>query len=312
MVPTGPTGEHDRDATVRLTFDRIPQGGQKCPGSACSPTAPAICRRGHRRAPAHRSSRSPSGSATRTSLTDVAPGVLGQCRRSSALPETAAPAPGRLRRRLPAPGRGGRRGRGVPQPVVQTVGDDPVGPAAAREVADDIPVRVVDTLSVSFGQGLQVIERGPAWPRRARRLDEVADAAEAAAPRYRVVRRPRHPGEPEEGRADRRGRGPARLHAVHQAGHRGDRRRRRAGVQAAHAGAGRCATWPTRWPRPTGPIRSSNWPSCTATPPTSTLSSPRSSEVVPPDRVLVGWVGAGDRIPRRARGHRPGLVAFSA
>jgi DegV family protein with EDD domain len=57
--------------------------------------------------------------------------------------------------------------------------------AAAREVADQVAVRVVDTLSVSVGMGLQVIEAAR-MAEAGKSLAEVADAAEAAPSRVRV------------------------------------------------------------------------------------------------------------------------------
>ena len=107
------------------------------------------------------------------------------CRRSSALPETAAPAPGAFVaafRRLAEEGADGVVCMNLSSKLSATIES---ARAAAREVADVIPVRVVDTLSVSLGMGLQVIEAAR-MAEAGKTLDEVADAAEAATPRYRV------------------------------------------------------------------------------------------------------------------------------
>ena len=95
-------------------------------------------------------------------------------------------------------------------------------------MAGDVPVRVVDSLSVTMGLGTIVLEAARPRPRRATTSTRSPRVAEdlAGAPRSR---HPRHPREPEEGRAHRRGPGPARLAAVDQADHRGHGRRGRAG-----------------------------------------------------------------------------------
>jgi DegV family protein with EDD domain len=107
------------------------------------------------------------------------------CRASSALPETAAPAPGAFVeafRRLAADGADGVLCMNLSSKLSATIES---ARAAAREVADLIAVRVVDTLSVSVGMGLQVIEAAR-MAEAGKSLAEVADAAEAAPPRVRV------------------------------------------------------------------------------------------------------------------------------
>jgi DegV family protein with EDD domain len=107
------------------------------------------------------------------------------CRHSSALPETAAPAPGAFVAafgRLAEEGAEGVVCLNLSSKLSATIES---ARAAAREVAELIPVRVVDTLSVSLGMGLQVIEAAR-MAEAGKSLDEVADAAEAAVPRFRV------------------------------------------------------------------------------------------------------------------------------
>lgn len=107
------------------------------------------------------------------------------CRASSALPETAAPAPGAFVeafRRLAADGADGVVCMNLSSKLSATIES---ARAAAREVADLIAVRVVDTLSVSVGMGLQVIEAAR-MAEAGKSLAEVADAAEAAPPRVHV------------------------------------------------------------------------------------------------------------------------------
>jgi DegV family protein with EDD domain len=107
------------------------------------------------------------------------------CRASSELPTTAAPAPGAFVaafRRLAEEGADGVVCLNLSSKLSATIES---ARAAARDVADVIPVRVVDTLSVSLGMGLQVIDAARLAD-AGKSLDEVADTIEAVAARFRV------------------------------------------------------------------------------------------------------------------------------
>ena len=108
-----------------------------------------------------------------------------RCASSSTLPETAAPAPGQFEavyRELHEEGATGIVVVSLSEALSATMQSAEL---AAREVADVIPVRVVDSRSVSLGVGTIAI----ACARRAAAggtLDEVADLARALASRTKV------------------------------------------------------------------------------------------------------------------------------
>ena len=108
-----------------------------------------------------------------------------RCASSSTLPETAAPAPGQFEavyRELREEGATGIVVVSLSEALSATMQSAEL---AAREVADVIPVRVVDSRSVSLGVGTIAI----ACARRAAAggtLDEVADLARALASRTKV------------------------------------------------------------------------------------------------------------------------------
>jgi DegV family protein with EDD domain len=107
------------------------------------------------------------------------------CRASNELPATAAPAPGAFVaafRRLAEEGADGVVCLNLSSKLSATI---EAAKAAAREVAEVIAVRVVDTLSVSLGMGLQVIDAAR-MADAGKSLDEVADAVVAATHRFRV------------------------------------------------------------------------------------------------------------------------------
>ena len=229
------------------------------------------------------------------------------CRASSALPETAAPAPGAFVaafRRLAEDGADGVVCLNLSSKLSATIES---ARAAAREVADLIAVRVVDTLSVSCGHGAPGHRSGPDGRRRqvARRGGGCGRGGDAPCP---GLRRPGHPGKPEEGRPDRRGDGPGRFDAVDQAGDRGRRRGRRTGIQATYEKPIAAVPVPTRSPRPTPSTRSISWPSGHGD------ASDIDAFVSPGHRGGAGRTGARwlgrcrHRISRRTRGHRSRLV----
>src|SRR5579859_1107514 len=91
-------------------------------------------------------------------LADLGPKEFwAKCRQSSVLPETSAPAPGAFAEafgKLAADGADGVVCINISSKLSATIQS---AQAAAREVADTIPVRVIDSLSVSLGQGIQVL-----------------------------------------------------------------------------------------------------------------------------------------------------------
>jgi DegV family protein with EDD domain len=106
-------------------------------------------------------------------------------RRTPVLPETAAPAPGAFAdafRRLANEGADGVVCVTLSSKMSATIQS---AQAAAREVADIIDVRVIDSLNVSLGMGLPVLE-GARMAAAGKTLDEVADAVHSTASRMRV------------------------------------------------------------------------------------------------------------------------------
>jgi DegV family protein with EDD domain len=108
-----------------------------------------------------------------------------KCRQSPAFPETAAPAPGAFDaafRRLADQGADGIVCINLSSRLSATIQS---AQAAAREVADVVPVRVIDSLNVSLGQGLQIMTAAR-LAQQGQGLDEVADGALSMVPRMRV------------------------------------------------------------------------------------------------------------------------------
>jgi DegV family protein with EDD domain len=108
-----------------------------------------------------------------------------KCRQSPVLPETAAPSPGAFAdafRRLAAQGADGVVCINLSSHLSATIQS---AEAAAREVADIIPVRVIDSLNVSLGQGLPVMKAAQ-LAEGGKGLDEVADATLAMTSRVKV------------------------------------------------------------------------------------------------------------------------------
>jgi DegV family protein with EDD domain len=108
-----------------------------------------------------------------------------KCRQTAVLPETAAPSPGAFAeafRQLAADGADGVVCVTLSSKMSATIQS---AQAAAREVEGTIAVRVVDSLSVSLGMGLPVVD-GARMAAAGKTLDEVADAIRASAHRMRV------------------------------------------------------------------------------------------------------------------------------
>ena len=108
-----------------------------------------------------------------------------RCATSAVLPETAAPSPGAFEevfRKAAASGADGVVCVNLSRKLSAT---GEAAEAAARAVADDIPVKVVDSLSVTLGLGMIVVESS----RRAAAgatLDEIVALAEDMARRTKV------------------------------------------------------------------------------------------------------------------------------
>jgi DegV family protein with EDD domain len=101
------------------------------------------------------------------------------------LPETAAPSPGAFVaafRRLAEEGADGIVCINLSSRLSATIQS---AQAAAREVAALVPVRVIDSLNVSLGMGVQIIDAAR-LAEAGKSLDEVADAVEAGVGRVRV------------------------------------------------------------------------------------------------------------------------------
>src|SRR5947208_5324139 len=95
-----------------------------------------------------------------------------RCARSPALPETAAPSPGAFEetfRKLLADGAEGVVCVNLSSAMSATI---QAAKMAAKEVADDLPVRIVDSRSVSLGQG-QIAMAGARMAIEGRGLDDV-------------------------------------------------------------------------------------------------------------------------------------------
>lgn len=108
-----------------------------------------------------------------------------RCKEADALPETAAPAPGAFRSAFEdaaAQGADGILCITISSALSATYQS---ALAAAEEVRTGVPVRVIDTRSVSMGHGLMVLD---AAERAAscESLDELASRVDAAVPRTRV------------------------------------------------------------------------------------------------------------------------------
>ena len=176
-------------------------------------------------------------------------------RRCTGQPDAARdgrPAPGCLPGRLRGGSRRRGRRRGVPHHLLGRLGHLPVGPGRRRGRWPRLPVEVVDTRSVTMGQGLLCLAAAEAAAAGAT-LDEVVAPGRPSSSAGPGSRRAGHPGPPPAGRPDRRGRGPAWARSSRSSRSSRSRRRGRPGVQAAHPARARSTTWRTR-PGPTAPL----------------------------------------------------------
>ncbi len=149
------------------------------------------------------------------------------------MPQTAAPAPGAFQAVFSEAAESGMDGViciNMSSKVSATI---QAAKTAADSVADRIPVAVVDSLTLTMGLGLLVIE-AVGLAASSSSLDELLADVEEAASRAGLRRR-RQPRLPPQGWPHRRGLSPRGLAPFDQARPRGPRRRRRGRLQAAHA-----------------------------------------------------------------------------
>jgi DegV family protein with EDD domain len=117
---------------------------------------------------------------------DLTPGQFwARCASSSALPETAAPAPGAFEQAFRRAAEAGADGIVCITLASKLSATSQSAQTAAQAVASDVPVTVVDSKSVTLGLGMIVVEAARLAARGAS-LDEVVKAAEDLARRTRV------------------------------------------------------------------------------------------------------------------------------
>ncbi|HLY82747.1 MAG TPA: DegV family protein [Acidimicrobiales bacterium] len=120
-------------------------------------------------------------------LTDLtAKEFWARCRRTSVLPETSAPSPGSFAEAFRDAAAAGAEGVVCVNLSSRLSATIQSAQAAAKEVADVIAVRVVDSLNVSLGEGLLVLAAAQ-LVKEGKDLEAVADAVEAMVTRTRVI-----------------------------------------------------------------------------------------------------------------------------
>jgi DegV family protein with EDD domain len=107
-----------------------------------------------------------------------------RCRQTSVLPETSAPAPGAFTAAFQKAAAAGADGVACINLSSRLSATIQSAQAAAKELSD-VPIRVIDSLSVSLGQGLMVLTAAR-LAEEGKSLDEVAEAVEEMVPRMRV------------------------------------------------------------------------------------------------------------------------------
>ncbi len=108
-----------------------------------------------------------------------------RCATSAVLPETSAPSPGAFEEVFRRAAAAGADGVACISLSTKLSATGEAAQAAARAVADDIPVKVVDSLSVSLGLGMIVVESARRGGDGAT-LDEIVALAEDMARRTKV------------------------------------------------------------------------------------------------------------------------------
>jgi DegV family protein with EDD domain len=120
-------------------------------------------------------------------LIDVSPKEFwARCRRTPVLPETAAPSPGSFAAAFRDAAASGAEGVVCINLSSRLSATIQSAQAAAKEVADVIAVRVIDSLSVSFGEGLLVLAAAQ-LAEEGKGLDELADAVQGMVADVRVI-----------------------------------------------------------------------------------------------------------------------------
>ena len=158
-----------------------------------------------------------------------------RCRGKGDLPETAAPSPGAFQAAFAQAG-----DEDAEAVLCLTISSKVSGTYSSATAAaasfSGVPVEVIDTFSLTMGQGLLVIAAAEDAAAGAG-LDELVAATEDRIPRtriYGVLGRLEHL---QRGGRIGGARAAGRVFAEHQAGHPAEGRRGRRGVQAAHPGA---------------------------------------------------------------------------
>jgi DegV family protein with EDD domain len=117
---------------------------------------------------------------------DLSPAEFwARCSTSAELPSTAAPAPGAFEEVFRRAAEAGAEGVMcvVLSSKLSATGES--AQAAARAVADVVPVKVVDSLSVSLGHGMMAVQ-GARWAVAGGTLDEIVAMAEDMARRTKI------------------------------------------------------------------------------------------------------------------------------
>src|SRR5437588_11547021 len=108
-----------------------------------------------------------------------------RCHSSPVLPETAAPSPGAFEAAFRTAAQHGAQGVVCINLSSKLSATGQAAQMAARSVADDVPVRIVDSQSVSMGLGMVVVAAAR-MAADGKSLDDVAGLAQDLAPRTRV------------------------------------------------------------------------------------------------------------------------------
>ena len=158
-----------------------------------------------------------------------------RCAASDVLPETSAPSPGAFQEAFLAAASEGYDGVLCVNLSSEVSATYQAAVTAAKSVSDRIPVRTIDSRSLTMGLGLIVLDAADMAANGAT-LDELAERGRAPHRPHPGVRGARHPRAPGEGRTHRRRPGPPRFAPVDQACGVPGRRQGGGGVQAAHPG----------------------------------------------------------------------------
>ena len=193
-----------------------------------------------------------------------------RCAASRVLPETSAPSPGAFQEAFLAAAADGYDGVLCISLSSEVSATYQAAVAAAKAVSDQIPVRTIDSRSLTMGLGLIVLDAADAGRRPAPRSTSWSSGSRRSSPAPRCSgcwtpssTSRRAGGSAAPGPSSVRSCPSSRWWPWSTAWSRRSR--------SSAPGAAPCAIWPTRpWTR----RRSAGWPCATARPPTSTSSSP--------------------------------------